>query len=607
MEPSLADSLIHRSDIRSIFSRNALAVLILAIGISSSVVLFALIERATENVARLRFEREAREAMAIVQDRVQFYSATLYAMRALFSSQDDVTRLQFQRFIHSLDLLQRFPGFDVVNYAVYVPHEDKQRFVDAVRRDTSIDPAGHPNFDIHPAGDRAEYFVLAYLEPMAGFEFAFGRDLAANSAAADPTQLIRALHDARDSGEITASGIPISIKSRGRQYMGLAIRLAVYRSGLATGTVDERRRAYMGSVGAGFSIDDLMKGMVDPSLEPRIRFQVFDVKAVGSPATDGPRRLLFDSAAAQDQGKPEIKSSARHFETTLRVEVGGREWEAAFSAEKSAVIGRLDATIPWVVLTAGLLISALLTVIIYAVNTSRTRARAIAAQMTRDLRHTTSQLQALSRQLVDAQETERRQLSRELHDQVGQNLTALAINLDIMKSLSHAESSSELQRRLEDSSVLVESTTNRIENVMAELRPPMLDDYGLLPALQWLASQFSNRTAIRSDVKGVDAFRDMLPDTEIALFRVAQEALNNIAKHAHASKVCITLCTEPDAYVMTIIDDGIGLREDPSQADSKRHGLGMMTMRERTQAVRGQFEVGPAPSGGVNVTVRVPY
>lgn len=593
--------------IRSIFLRNSLAALTLGVGVLSSVLLFALFDRATENVARLRFEREAREAMTIVQDRVQFYSATLYAMRALFSSQNDVTRLQFKRFVESLELVKRFPGFDVVNYAFYVRREDKQRFVDSVRRDTSIDPAGYPNFNIHPAGDRDEYYVLAYLEPMVGFEFAFGRDLASNSAAADPTQLIRALHAARDSGEITASGSPIKIKSRGRQYMGLAIRLAVYRSGYATSTIDERRRAYMGSVGAGFSIDDLMDGIVDLGPNARMRLQVYDVKAVGSPNTDGSRRLLFDSLAAREQELPSAPTSSSHFETTLRVEVGGREWEAAFTADKSAVIGRLDAMIPWLVLLAGLVITVLLTGIIYAVTTSRSRARAIAAQMTQDLRQKTSQLQALSRQLVDTQETERRQLSRELHDQVGQNLTALAINLDIMKSILPTAGTHELHRRLEDSSVLVESTTNRIENVMAELRPPMLDDYGLLPALQWLANQFSNRTEIRTEVKGVDEFRDILPDTEIALFRVAQEALNNIAKHAHATKVSITLSVDPPDYVMTITDDGIGLSEAASQTEAKRHGLGMMTMRERVQAVRGEFDVGPTPGGGVRVTVRVSH
>jgi signal transduction histidine kinase len=106
------------------------------------------------------------------------------------------------------------------------------------------------------------------------------------------------------------------------------------------------------------------------------------------------------------------------------------------------------------------------------------------------------QLTALSRRLVDAQETERRELSRELHDRAGQNLTALTINLDILRT-SLGENTHAAQRgRIDDSARLLERTADSIENVMTELRPPMLDDYGFLPALHWYARDFSERTGI---------------------------------------------------------------------------------------------------------------
>jgi len=159
--------------------------LILFVGILTSLVSFSVVQQAIEDVARLRFERQARDAVAVIDERIQFYSDILYGLRALFASQGPVNRLQFHRFVQSLDLKQRFPGFDVVNYAVYVRAEDRHRFEESVRRDTSLHAGGYPDFRITPPGERAEYYVLAYVEPMAGFEFAFGRDMGANPDVAE--------------------------------------------------------------------------------------------------------------------------------------------------------------------------------------------------------------------------------------------------------------------------------------------------------------------------------------------------------------------------------------------------------------------------------------
>jgi signal transduction histidine kinase len=141
---------------------------------------------------------------------------------------------------------------------------------------------------------------------------------------------------------------------------------------------------------------------------------------------------------------------------------------------------------------------------------------------------------------------------------------------------------------------------------MSELRPPMLDDYGLLPALQWYAEEFSKRTGIQVAVDGDEQMERPSQASEIALFRIVQEALNNVAKHAHATRVHITLARPDSQFVMTLTDDGAGLETEPVPGMKRRQGLGMVTMRERTQAVGGQFEIGPGPEGGTQVAVRVP-
>jgi PAS domain S-box-containing protein len=223
------------------------------------------------------------------------------------------------------------------------------------------------------------------------------------------------------------------------------------------------------------------------------------------------------------------------------------------------------------------------------------------------LRRSAAELQALSRRLVDLQESERRELSRELHDRVGQNLTALKINLDMLQTALASRGNGEVRARVDDSAALLESTMDTIENVMSELRPPMLDDHGLAAALDWHARNFSRRTGIAVAVRGTGpALRPAL-QVEIALFRIAQEALNNVAKHARAHRVEIALDHANGECLMSVQDDGIGFDGVEDASDRPKPRLGMVTMRERAQAVGGRFEVQALPGRGTQLSVRVPY
>jgi signal transduction histidine kinase len=349
-----------------------------------------------------------------------------------------------------------------------------------------------------------------------------------------------------------------------------------------------------------------------------MRFRVHDAGpavAAPHPASVVEKLLVFDSLQSK-RGPParsDSDSAESVFAQVLPVEIAGRNWEFEFSAPRDAVIERVDALLPWLILAGGLLSSALVFGMFYSLASSRSRAVGIASEITKELRESekelrasTEQLQAMSRRLVDVQESERRQFSRELHDRVGQNLTALSISVDILKSQISGNGSEALRSRLNDAAALLESTSGAIENVMSELRPPMLDDYGLLPALQWYASEFSNRTGIQTTVGGDEGIGRLPQASEIALFRIAQEALNNVAKHAHAKCVKIALERVGSKFTMSISDDGVGLETASISASRRRAGLGMVTMRERTQAVGGEFEIGAAPGHGTQITVRIP-
>jgi PAS domain S-box-containing protein len=209
-------------------------------------------------------------------------------------------------------------------------------------------------------------------------------------------------------------------------------------------------------------------------------------------------------------------------------------------------------------------------------------------------------LRALTRRLVEAEELERRRIARELHDRVGQNLSALNINLDIvLGQLRDAPS----RRRLEDSLTLVDDTLQSIENVMADLRPPLLDEYGLGAALAWYAEEYAQRTGIAVSVDNAhDAARGLRPEAAVALFRIAQEALNNAAKHSAAKRITVLLEDEDNDIVLSVSDDGRGFAAE----QGARGRWGMTTMRERAEAAGGRLSVESSPGNGTTVRAAVP-
>ena len=216
------------------------------------------------------------------------------------------------------------------------------------------------------------------------------------------------------------------------------------------------------------------------------------------------------------------------------------------------------------------------------------------------------QLRALAVRLTEAEENERQRLARELHDRVGQNLTALGINLNILRPRLSAETEAKVKERLEDSLRLVVEMAEDIRNVMADLRPPLLDEYGLFAALRWYGEQVSNRTGIVTIVQGEEITPRLPPVVETALFRIAQEALTNVAKHAQAKKVTLTLEAVTGGVRLTITDDGMGFDSTALSQSGEQPGWGLITMRERAEAVGGHLLIESKPGKGTRITVEVP-
>jgi signal transduction histidine kinase len=208
------------------------------------------------------------------------------------------------------------------------------------------------------------------------------------------------------------------------------------------------------------------------------------------------------------------------------------------------------------------------------------------------------ELKGLSKRLVDAQEQERRAISRELHDEVGQSLSALLMDVENL-SLEHADNSV-FRNGLKDIRVIAENCVNEIRNLALLLRPSMLDDLGLVDALEWQAREVSRRTGMLVTVVGANVEDNLAEEHKICVYRIVQEALNNSSKHAYAGNVRVILREESGHLKLAIEDDGQGF-------DSNRaRGLGLVGMKERVAQLGGELKVDSVSGQGTKLHVDLP-
>lgn len=205
-------------------------------------------------------------------------------------------------------------------------------------------------------------------------------------------------------------------------------------------------------------------------------------------------------------------------------------------------------------------------------------------------------LQELSAKLVRAQEEERRALSRELHDEIGQSFSAVLMEAE---NLLDMEPATAVRPHLESIRTLAEKGMNEIRNMALLLRPSMLDDFGLVPALEWQARETAKRTGMRVQV--ASELADELPEEhKTCIYRVVQEALNNCARHAQATTAQVTVRGERGKILLSVQDDGSGF--DPQRA----RGMGLLGMEERVRHLGGTFEIDSRPGRGTLVEIALP-
>ena len=231
--------------------------------------------------------------------------------------------------------------------------------------------------------------------------------------------------------------------------------------------------------------------------------------------------------------------------------------------------------------------------------TNEIRERTVAEEQ---LRESEVQLRALAARLISIREEERARIAREIHDELGQVLTGLKMDVTwLAKRLAGTEE--QLVEKAEAMSQLINSTMHLIRRISTGLRPEILDDMGLVAAFRWQANEFQKRMGMRCRLKLPQEQVELDRELSTAVFRIFQEILTNIARHAKANSVEVNLSIAADVLKLTVVDDGIGITDSQILG---RESLGLLGMQERAQLFDGEVSIHGVPGRGTTVSVSIP-
>jgi len=271
-----------------------------------------------------------------------------------------------------------------------------------------------------------------------------------------------------------------------------------------------------------------------------------------------------------------------------QVEASNRHVKDLFLAFRRLLVSLLVLTL---VCGAGLAAGSILRIL---------RLERLSAVRFEEVEHARTALRDLSARLITAQEADRRALSRELHDEIGQSLSALLLGLGNVSAVLSPDGDAGARAQLRDLRRLTEQTVAAVRDLSLLLRPSMLDDLGLIPALEWQAREVSRTSNISVRVEAANMPENFPEEHKTCIYRIVQESLRNVVRHARAKNVLMRLEHSRDELTLTIQDDGNGF------VPEREKGLGLLGMEERVAHLHGSFRVESAPGAGTSVRIELP-
>ena len=319
----------------------------LVVGVCLSVLAWQHAAREVQREADDQFNRASMESTHRLSEALIYYVNLIGSFQALFTSTDGVSRAEFHRHFLSLDVDSGYPGLVAVQFAKLVPQAQKASFEAAVRADKSLSDQGNPGYAIHPPGQRSSYMAVAYVEPTVHNEKVLGYDQIHEASRRETTE------QARDSGKATASA-PLTLVSGDGRALGFVIRAPIYQARSPLATVEQRRQAFIGQIGAAFQAESILGSIVNPDDWASRQWVVRDVGPAERSVTPAPPQLLFDTAQMSANAFNPRQPVADVDHRLQTVEVAGRRWELTMT--------RAPVNAPWqhyplTLLASGLLVT----------------------------------------------------------------------------------------------------------------------------------------------------------------------------------------------------------------------------------------------------------
>jgi diguanylate cyclase (GGDEF)-like protein/PAS domain S-box-containing protein len=343
------------------------AFLVLGLGLAVTFFAWRVLGHQVGREAEVTFDHQVAQAVESLDRHVQDNVSLLIGLRGLFNASAELERHEFRRYVSGFDVVDRYPGVRLVSFVRHVPGPQKAAFEQSVRLDRSLTAGGYPGFAIWPAGERAQYLVVTFIEPLAGNEGAFGFDLLSD------TQRIAAIEHARDRGVATASE-PIWLAADPLRQASFALRMPLYRQDMPLDTVAQRRAAFVGMVVSAIQVDEMIRAYLGRQLGVDFDVVIHDLGPPAMSATEAAPTLVFASPGADEA------ASARS-QRLQTLDVAGRTWRLAFRAPAKAPYG-VGGELPQVVLLGGVLTSVLMFWLTLAQWRARQRALQLAQQAT---------------------------------------------------------------------------------------------------------------------------------------------------------------------------------------------------------------------------------
>jgi len=559
--------------------------------------------RSIESDAQERFRNHTKYAQNVIAVRLKSYTDLLRGSASAIQNLEKLTPTLFHDYVQGLNLARDYPALDFINLALFVRADQREDFVRQLRADKRFLGARAARLDIAPPGNRPAYLPIAYIEPQAQLPDMYGYDLMSNRFFGD------LLSRERDEGTMQVPGTPVPLISHPNNiYLGM--RKPVYRTGVPLDTVAQRRAAYRGSMGIAFSVTELLRGVMDGISLTGVRMTLYDM---GRHVDDKPgetrhAQTLFDSEGTATRPTPPLATGADVFSVALPLDFNGRPWKTVYSVPKAALYTEFDSAYPKLMMAFGFIGSMLLYALLHTLTSSRRAALALAREMTSELRESQNKLQLSHeklRRLADhayqIKELERKRIAREIHDDLGQNLLALRIESEMLASVTKG-THSRLHMRARETLQQIDTIIKSVRQIINDLRPTVLD-LGLSAAVEWQVNQFQRRTGIQCEVH--DGHGEIaLPDhCATAFFRILQESLTNVVRHANATQVVVDLRLHEGWLSLTVKDNGCGL---PPGGRNKFGSFGLVGIEERAVILGGTCAVFSEPGSGTTVTVSAP-